>query len=306
MRFFSNHHLILLCLLASPVIGQNSDPLVPSNATLGAVTDVVDAGHILHFLGVVDAYGHVSVRDPDNSSQFIMSISIAPALATSQHIATYDIENATAIQLTLNSSVMGNDVPTGFLERFIHSEIYKAFPDIGGVVHSHTPEVLPFAGANVPLRAQMTTGGSIGTNGTPVFDAGTLDASLLPDSQLHDLLVRNPVIGAALAQTFSNDSQLVLMKGHGMAVRGVSLRDAVFRAFYARQNAIVQFQSVMLGGGISGDIGLSPREAEDAANTTESASLLGRAWQLWTAQVDQDGLYVNDLRNGTMAASAGF
>lgn len=71
----------------------------------------------------------------------------------------YEIENATAVALTFNSSVTGSNVPAGFVERFIHSEIYKAFPDVQGVVHGHTNEVLPFAGANVPLTAQMHTVG---------------------------------------------------------------------------------------------------------------------------------------------------
>jgi len=226
-----------------------------------------------------------------------MSFSLAPALTTSQSLVTYEVDNATSVQLTFNSSVTGNAVPQGFLERFIHSEIYKAFPDVQGVVHSHTNEVLPFAGARVPLTAQMHTGGSVGTNGTPIFDISTLPTSLLPDDQPHDLLIRNEVLGDALAQTFSNDSQIVLMRGHGMAVRGASVRDAVFRSFYTKQDATIQLQSIQLGG--SPAAVLTPREAVDAANTTESANLLGRAWQLWTAQVDNDALYVNDLRNGT-------
>jgi len=223
------------------------------------------------------------------------SFSIAPALATSQAIITYEINNATALSLTFNSSVTGANIPSGFLERFIHSEIYKAFPDVQGVVHSHTTEILPFAAANVPLTAQMHTAGSVGTKGTPIFDTGKLPTSILPEDQPHDLLIRNEVLGDALARSFSTDSAIVLMKGHGMAVRGVSVRDAVFRSFYTLQDAKVQFQARMLGV----DSGLTAREAQDAANTTEGALLLGRAWQLWMTQVDIAGLYVNDLRPST-------
>jgi len=166
-------------------------------------------------------------------------------------------------------------------------------------VHSHTTDVLPFAGAGVPLKAQMTTGGSVGTLGTPIFDAGTLPQSILPENQLHDLLIRNEALGDALARSFINDSQIVLMKGHGMAVRGESVRDAVFRAFYTMLDAQVQLQTHLLGG--SPQDGLNAREASDSANTTESANLLGRAWQLWMAQVDDvpGPLYVNDLRSNS-------
>ncbi|KAF8192953.1 arad-like aldolase/epimerase [Pholiota molesta] len=267
-----------------------------SPAVLSATTDLLDAGHILHFLDIVDAFGHVSVRNPDNTSEFFMSFSLAPALATSQSIITYDINNATALSLTFNTSVTGANVPAGFAERFIHSQIYQAFPDVQGVVHSHTTDILPFAAAGIPLTAQMHTAGSIGTKGTPIFDTGKLPTSILPEDQLHDMLIRTEALGDALAGSFSTDSGVVLMKGHGMAVRGSSVRDAVFRAFYTLQDAKVQFQARMLGK----DVGLTAREAMDGATTTESASLLGRAWQLWVAQVDTEDLYINDLRASTI------
>jgi len=138
-------------------------------------------------------------------------------------------------------------------------------------VHSHTSEVLPFAGAGVPLTAQMHTAGSLGTLGTPIFDTNKLPPSILPENQPHDLLIRNTVLGDALARSFSNDSQVVLMKGHGMAVRGSSVRDAVFRAFYTRQDATVQLQIRLLGGGAN--TGLTAREAKDAVNATENDNL---------------------------------
>ncbi|KAJ6596024.1 class II aldolase and Adducin N-terminal domain-containing protein [Mycena sp. CBHHK59/15] len=229
---------------------------------------------ILHFLGVVDALGHVSVRNPANASQFLMTFSIAPAQATSKSIVTYEIENATAVSLTFNSSVTGASVPTGFSERFIHSEILKAFPDVLAVVHGHTEEVLPFANqASVPLVAQIHTH--------------------ITDNQLHDLLVRNELLGDALARKFSNDSQRT---GHGMVVRGTSIRDAVFRSYYVKQNAAAQFQGILLGGGRPPK-SLSRREATDASTTDDG--LVGRAWSLWAQQADNAGLYVNDLRNGS-------
>ncbi|KAJ7503526.1 arad-like aldolase/epimerase [Mycena galericulata] len=280
-----------------------SGQAIPAEVTSAAI-DLLDASHILHFLSVVDAFGHISVRNPVNSSQFLMTFAIAPAQATSQSIVTYDIDNATAIQLTFNSSVTGAAVPTGFAERFIHSEILKKFPDVFAVMHSHTQEILPFANqASVPLVSDIHTAPSIGSEGAPIFDIRNLPTSVLPENQLHDLLVRSEPLGDALAQKFSNDSQVVLMRGHGMAVRAGSLREAVFNSFYIKQDATVQLQGILLGGG-KAPKGLDQREVTDASTT--AATLVGRAWSLWVLQVDNAGIYKNDLRNGEPPSPTGF
>ncbi|PPQ93083.1 hypothetical protein CVT25_003115 [Psilocybe cyanescens] len=277
-----------------------------SPSVTSAAIDLLNANHILHFLDVVDAFGHISVRNPDNASQFIMSFAIAPALATSQSLVTYDIDNATALHLTFNSSVTGSAIPSSFLERFIHSQIFKAFPDVTSVVHAHTSEVLPFGAAGVGLRAQMGTAGSVGalSSGTPIFDTNTLPASILPPSAPHDLLIRDTALGDALAREFVSASAIVLMKGHGMAVKGAGIRDAVFRAFYTKQSAVVQLQAMALSGGKM--TGLDAREAADAATTNEGQSLLNRAWDLWVAQVSDNPLYINDLIHCRAPTSVGF
>ncbi|KAK7062082.1 arad-like aldolase/epimerase [Favolaschia claudopus] len=294
-----HHFLASFLLLSRLVSAQNVPPSVMS-----AGIDLLDASHILHFLEVVDAFGHVSLRNPDNSSQFLMTFAIAPAQATSQSIVTYEVENATAVGLTFNSSVVGAATPTGFAERFIHSEIYKKFPDVLAVLHSHTQEILPFANqAGVPLVSQMHTAPSLGSCGAPIFDVRTLPRTVLPDNQLHDLLVRNEALGDALANTFLNDSQVVLMRGHGMAVRAPSVRDAVFSSFYIKLDATVQLQGILLGGGTAPNA-LNQREVTDTGTT--ALTLVGRAWSLWVDQVDQIGLYTNDLRNKAAPSPTGF
>ncbi|KAJ3999384.1 arad-like aldolase/epimerase [Lentinula boryana] len=274
----------------------------PSTNVTTVATDLLDASHILHFLDVVDAFGHVSARNPDNASQFIMSFAIAPALATSQDLVTYEIDNATAIQLTFNTSVTGVAVPAGFVERYIHSQIYNAFPEVTAVVHAHTTNVISFAAVGVGLKAQMGVAGSVGalTNGTPIFDYDALPVDILPEDAPHNLLVGNVPLGDALAGTFQNGSAVVLMKGHGMAVQGTSVRDVVYRAYYTMENANVQSMATLLGAltpGASAPAGLSARDASDSAISDEGESLLDRAWALWTGQVDQVPLYINDLRS---------
>lgn len=179
----------------------------------------------------------------------------------------------------------GANVPAGFSERFIHSEvgcpclpptappltphseqIYKEFPDVLSVIHAHTTEVLPFGIAGVPLTAQMNTAASLGSAGTPVFDTAALPLSILPANQVHDLLVKNAALGHALAEKFAANSSVVLMRGHGMAVRSeVSVRSAVLRAFYTKEDATVQLQAAMLGSRHLTP--LSMREAQDATVT---------------------------------------
>jgi len=292
----------LSCFLAGVVFSAlvSGQPAIP-DAVQGAAIDLLDASHILHFLDIVDALGHVSVRNPVNSSQFLMTFAIAPALANSTSIITYAIQNAKAVDLTFSPNAT---IPTGFSERFIHSEIYKKFPEVNAVVHAHTQAILPFANqVRVPLVAQISTAPSVGAQ-APIFDFSTLPASVLVGDTLSDFLVRNALLGDALANKFINGSDVVLMTNHGMAIRAISIRQAVFNAFYIMQNAKVQFQSILLGGGQAPAV-LNAKEITDSV-TTATTALSPRAWNLWTKQVDLNPLYVNNLRNGAPASATGF
>lgn len=123
------------------------------------IHDLITASHILHFTGVVDAYGHVSVRHPQNSSLYLMSRNEAPALVNS---------SADIVQYFVNdSSPVDANAPSGFIERYIHSEIYKAYPDIQCVIHSHSEDVLPYAVAGVPLRPVYSMSGFLGMSCPP-------------------------------------------------------------------------------------------------------------------------------------------
>ncbi|KAF7312001.1 Arad-like aldolase/epimerase [Mycena indigotica] len=295
--YYDMHCANILLLLSLSALSAGAVPA----SVLGAATDLLDASHMLHFLGVVDAFGHVSVRSPANASEFLLSAAVAPAQATAADIVTYDIANATARQVTLNASAA---IPAGFAERFIHSEIYKRFPDAHAVVHAHTPAVLPFANQpTIALVAQMHTAPALGP-GAPVFDTRALPPAVLPPDAPHDLLVRTAALGAALAGAFRADSRVVLMRGHGMALRAGTLRQAVFDAYYVAEDAAVQLQAALLGMGHAAPIGLDAREVADASDTVPT--LVGRAWALWAAQVDGAALYVNDLRRHAPPAPTGF
>ena len=230
------------------------------------VQDLVDANRILYDQGVVDAFGHVSMRHDGDASRFLMSRSLAPARVTLADIVELAVDSGEALV---------PDAPRLYLERYIHSEIYKARPDVMAVVHNHAPAVLPFTVARgVPLRPVCHMCGflvSAGRDGPAVFEirdhAG--DAS--------DLLIRNRALGAALAATLGQD-RVVLMRGHGCTVVAPSVRVAVYRAVYTELNARLLQQALALGEVNA----LTVAEAEATRATNEAQ--VDRPWGLWQAQ----------------------
>ncbi len=226
-----------------------------------AIDDLVVGSRVLADLGVVDAFGHVSARDPGNPNRFLMSRSLAPALVTADDVMEFDLD--------------GNAVDakgrTVFLERFIHSEIYKARPDVMAVVHSHSPGVIPFSVSQVSLRPVFHNAAFLGA-GAPVWE-------IRKEFGDTNMLVSNAAIGKSLALALA-DKSVVLMRGHGDATVGPSVKLAVFRAYYTDVNARLQSQALALGGEVNY---LTPAEATkaDAVNL----QVLDRVWNLWKMRV---------------------
>ena len=231
------------------------------------VEDLVDANRILYHLGVVDGFGHVSARHPNDPSRFLISRSMAPALVTA----------ADLMAIHLDGRPVSENAPTAYLERFIHSEIYRARPDVVAIVHSHSAAVIPFSivpGATLMPVSHM--GGFIG-EGAPVFEIRTT-AGLNSD-----MLVRTPELGAALAKSLGTRN-IVLMRGHGSTVVGFNLRQAVYRAVYAEVNARQQSEALRLGAPIY----LTPGEAVESAKANDGQQ--DRAWNLWKRAIQERGL----------------
>src|SRR5215475_12695712 len=160
----------------------------------GLIEDLVDANHILFHLGVVDGFGHVSARHPEDPERFFISRSMAPALVTQADIMMID----------LDGQPLSDNAPTPYLERFIHSEIYRARPDVVAIVHSHSAAVIPFSvvpGATLKPISHMS--GFIG-DGALLFE---IRDTAGPNN---DMLVRNRDLGAALATSLGKHN-IVLM-----------------------------------------------------------------------------------------------
>ena len=183
--------------------------------------DLAAASRILAAQGVVDGFGHVSMRHPSAPNRYLMARSIAPALVTPVDIIEYDLDSNPC-----NANGRGS-----FLERFIHGEIYKARPDVGAVVHSHSPSVIPFGLVKVPMRAMFHNAAFIAA-GVPVFD-------IREQFGATDMLVSDGAKGVALAGVMG-DRDIVLMRAHGAVACGPTLQAAVFRAVYTEVNARIQ------------------------------------------------------------------
>ena len=224
-----------------------------------AIADLVDANHILFHQGIVDAFGHASVRHPDHAERFLLARNVAPGLVVAGDILEYDIASGEPLM---------TEPLRQYLERHLRSEIYKARPDVMAVVHNHSPAVLPFGlvkGAVFKPVCHMC--GFLGA-GPAVFEI----RDHAGDSS--DLLIRNRALGAALARTLG-DGRVVLMRGHGCTVVAESLRVAVYRAVYTELNAKLLLQALPLG-----EVNyLTPGEAEDARLTNEAQA--ERPWNLW-------------------------
>jgi ribulose-5-phosphate 4-epimerase/fuculose-1-phosphate aldolase len=228
-----------------------------SEAVSSTIRELVDANHILYDQGVVDGFGHVSVRHPDRPDRFLLARNMAPALVTETDVLEFDLEGAP----------VEKGGPKVYLERFIHSEIYRRRPDVVAAVHSHSPAVVPFGVTGMRLRPMFHMCGFLGT-ATPVFEIRDFAGSG------SDLLISSSHLGAALAQSLGQ-GPAVLMRGHGSTIVGSTLRQVVFRAVYTEVGARLQTEAMRLG----------PvtylTEEEAVATTNTIGTQVDRAWFLW-------------------------
>jgi HCOMODA/2-hydroxy-3-carboxy-muconic semialdehyde decarboxylase len=227
------------------------------------LADLAAAARILAAQGVVDGFGHVSMRHPAAPGRYLMARSIAPARVTPEDIIEYDLASNPC-----NANGRGS-----FLERFIHGEIYKARPDILSVVHSHSPSVIPFGLVGVPMQAMFHNAAFIAA-GVPVFD-------IREEFGATDMLVGNEAKGVALARVMGG-RDIALMRAHGSVACGPTLQAAVFRAVYTEVNARIQHWTMALGRG-EPMAALDAEEGRLADAVNQTAGM--RAWDLWRAQV---------------------
>jgi HCOMODA/2-hydroxy-3-carboxy-muconic semialdehyde decarboxylase len=253
---FTTHQMVVTLAVFATFIAAGVRPIAQSAAASDIVADLVDGNRILAMEGVLDGRGHISVRKPGDPSRFLLARSIAPELVTADDILEYGA-NGEPID------ARGRD---SYRERYIHSEIYRARPDVQAIVHSHTPSMIPFAASDVSLRAMYHMAAFV-ADGVPVFD-------IRKAAGVTDLLVKDAPLGRALAKSLGA-KPAVLMRGHGVVVTASSIPNVVGRSVYLDLNARAQLQAVALGGKITF---VEPDEARLRLQDTNEYS---RAWDLW-------------------------
>lgn len=219
--------------------------------------ELVTANRILAREGVVDAFGHVSIRHPDRPDRFLMSRARAPEC----------IEADDLMEFTLDGVPIDSTGRATYSERFIHAGVYAARTEVRAVVHHHSPSVIPFGITGTPLRPVMHMCASMGTD-IPTWDSRTRfgDTNLLVTS-----LEMARDLTAALGER-----PVALMRGHGAVVAGGSLREVVFNAVYLELNADLQ----MKAHGLGPITFLSDGEVH-ACVRTRAAYTYERAWERW-------------------------
>lgn len=256
-------HVVLLAAFVAAggrVQGQEA-----ASSLEAARADLAIANRVLANEGVLDGFGHVSVRHPGRPDRFLLARSMAPAL----------IEPADILEYGLDGEPIDARGRASYLERFIHSEIYRVRPDVTAIVHCHTPSLLPFAASDVPLRAISHMAAFV-TPGAPVFDIRAVAGTT-------DLLVRTAALGRALAKTLA-DRHVVLMRGHGAVVVAPTLPAVVGRSVYLDVNARAQIQAIALGGTVR------YVEPDEAKLRMADPNEYTRAWELWKRRVEQQAL----------------
>jgi ribulose-5-phosphate 4-epimerase/fuculose-1-phosphate aldolase len=224
-----------------------------------AIRDLVTANRILANEKIVDAYGHVSIRHPDNPERFLLSCSRSPEFVEADDILEFGFDGEPIVR--------GGKKP--YLERFIHAGVYAARPDVQAVIHSHAAEVLPFSISTTPLQPVLNTASGIGEK-VPVWDIR---------DQFGDtnLLVETIAQATDLARTLA-DNTVTLMRGHGFTAVGRTLIEALKTAIYLPLNAKVLMEALRLGGVKP----LSPGEIAVRLKTPIDSPAYTRAWEYWS------------------------
>ncbi len=225
--------------------------------TTQVLEDLALANHILVNQGVLDGFGHISVRHPHKPDRFFIARSMAPAL----------VEVADIVEVDLDGNVHDAQGRRTYVERFIHSAIYKARPDVMSVIHSHSPAVIPFGVTGARLRPICHMSGFLGAV-TPVFEIRH------SAGESSDLLISNQALGESLATTLGK-SNVALMRGHGSVTVGNSIKQAVYRGIYTESNARLQSEASRLG-----EITFLT-EAEAQATSDMNDQHLDRPWEMW-------------------------
>jgi len=229
-----------------------------------ARSQLATANHILAREGVLDAFGHVSMRHPSNPARYLLARSRSPEL----------IEPSDILEFTLDSQPVVPQIGFLYGERVIHGCIYQARPDVHAICHHHARAVMPFCISGIALQPIDHLGATMGAV-IPFWD----QREEFGDT---NLIVARSEEGQSLARALG-PHWVVLMRRHGATVVGISMEEMVFRAVFSCRNAELQREAQALGGVTE----LTPAEIEKAGAFNLEPRPIARAWEYWTMRLRQ-------------------
>jgi len=235
-----------------PSAAAQTVPATAGPVPAAVIEELVLANRILNDRGVLDAYGHVSIRHPADPKRYLMARAVAPGLVSAEDLMEFD----------LDSTPVDRRDRSMFVERFIHGEAYKSRPDVNSVIHTHSTGVIPFSVTQTPLRPVIHNASFLHV-GVPVWEIRDAGGAT-------NMLVRDGKLGQSLAAALG-DKPVALMRGHGNLVVAPDIPRAVHRALYTEVNAQQLATARSFGRPITF---LQPDEAQDPAR-------LGDSWELW-------------------------
>lgn len=239
------------CLAASLALCLPSSPRAQAPADLRDT--LVLANRILAMEGLVGPYGHVSVRS--GGERFWIADHRSPDSVEREHLKEVDVGLDEAMAREQH----------WYREIFIHSEMYKALPGVGAVVHIHAPYSLALGTLSGSDRVRPTTnpGANLGEF-IPIY--------------ARTGLIETPDNARALARALQGQNG-VLLRGHGAVVVGGTLEQAVLRAIYLELEARYQLMARAAGTPIF----YEPAETERFRRT----SAVEHAWQYYVEKLER-------------------
>jgi ribulose-5-phosphate 4-epimerase/fuculose-1-phosphate aldolase len=222
---------VALALATTCVAAQAQTGAPAADSNEARIEDLVTASHILANEGILDSFGHATVRSVTDPTHFFMPRAMPPAL----------VSRADIVELDLDCKPVTPNAPRLNGERYIHCEVYKARPDVQSVIHTHDMAVLPFGLTGTPLRPVLAQAGFLPKE-TPLFEVRDAYG---PTAAERGVLVLNAALGKALAGKLGNNP-VVLMRGHGETVVGRSVKEAAVRTIYTNLDARAQAAAMTL------------------------------------------------------------
>lgn len=230
------------------------------NAVQAAIRDLVTANRILGHEGVVDAFGHISIRHPERPDRYFLARSRSPSL----------IEDADILEFDLDSNPLDQRGRIIYAERFIHGAIYRDRADVMSVCHSHAHSMIPFTVTDTPIRPLWVLAASLGGE-VPIWDI----RDDFPEDD--EIMVMHDAAGSALSKRLGRRTAC-LMRGHGAVVATFDVKMTVLASIALMQNAEMEMGARILGGKVRY---LSEAESTKLLKNMSMPRGLHRAWEYW-------------------------